>query len=229
MNSTLRRHVAAVFRPALLALVLAGCSSPPVPTRIDNLPMYGQPEIPRPTMFKQADEAFVKNAAAGFGGDRKLASLAWTDQGDHFLAERNLDYAMRRYNQAWLLDDTNYEVYWGFGRVLVEQDKFDAAITHLKKALELCGEADQRPALLSDLGVAYGFKAASIPPDQARERASAFALANEAFTQSTTADPHSAKAWRRWAISLTAEGNSAAAAEKTARARELGAPTQSRH
>lgn len=224
MNSTLRRRRPAVFPCALVALVLAGCSSPPAPVRIDNLPMYGQPEIPRPTMFKQADEAFVRNAAAGFGGDRKLASLAWTDRGDHFLAEHNLDYAMRRYNQAWLLDDTNYEVYWGFGRVLAAQQKFDAAITHLKKAIELCTEADQRSALLAELATAYSMKAAALPADRLRDRAAAFALAHETFAQSTTADPRNGDAWRRWAISLEAQGDAAAAAEKAARAHELGAP-----
>jgi tetratricopeptide (TPR) repeat protein len=211
-------------RAALLGLLLGACSSPPVPTQIDNLPMYGQPELPRPTMFKQADEAFIANAAASFGGDRKLASLSWTGEADRYLAEHNLDAAMRRYNQAWLLDGTNYEAYWGFGRVLIEQDKFDDAVRHLKKAVELCTEADQRPSVLADLGAAYGFKADALPPMRSRERDATFALANDAFSQSTAAEPHYADAWRRWAISLATEGKYQAAAEKARRAAELGAP-----
>jgi tetratricopeptide (TPR) repeat protein len=187
--------------------------------------MYGQPEIPRPTMFRQADEAFIKTAAAGFGGDRKLASLAWTAQGDRFFAEHNLDYAMRRYNQAWLLNDTNYEVYWGFGRVLVEKRKFEDAIVHLKKAVGLSGEAaDQRPTLLADLAAAYSAKAAALPADRPRDRAAAFALANETFAQSTAIAPDNGETWRRWALSLEAQGDAAGAAEKATRARELGAP-----
>ncbi len=186
--------------------------------------MYGQPDLPRPTMFKQADEAFVKTAAAGFGGDHRLASLSWTDQADRFLADHNLDYAMRRYNQAWLLDPTNYEVYWGFGRVLIEQEKFEAALAHLKKALELCAEPDQRATVLAELGTAYSRQAAKFSSDHPLERAAAFALANDAFAQSTAADPHNGDAWRRWALSLETQGDSAAATEKAARAHELGAP-----
>ncbi len=135
----------------VVALGLAGCSSPPGPPRIDNLPMYGAPEIPRPTQLKQADARFIANAAAGFGGDRRLASIAWTDQGDGFLASGNLDYAMRRYNEAWLLDDTNYEVYLGFSRVLARSEKPAQAIPFLEKAIALCSDAEQRPLLLAEL------------------------------------------------------------------------------
>src|SRR5688572_5696874 len=98
---------------SLLCLMLNACSTPPGPPRIDDLPMYGQPELPRPTQLRQADEQFIATAAAGFGGDRKLASLSWIGEADRFLDNGNLNVAMRRYNQAWLLDDTNYEVYWG--------------------------------------------------------------------------------------------------------------------
>jgi hypothetical protein len=113
--------------------------------------MYGAPEIPRPTQLKQADERFVRNAAAGFRGDRRLASIAWTDQGDQFLADGNLDFAMRRYNEAWLLDATNYEVFLGFSRVMARSGEIDDAIAHLEKAIDLCTVPEQRPHLLAEL------------------------------------------------------------------------------
>ncbi len=144
----LRAHILFVI---LAAIGLAACSTPPGPPRIDNLPMYGAPEIPRPTQLKQADERFVRNAAAGFGGDRRLASIAWTDQADHFFADGNFDYAMRRYNEAWLLDETNYEVFLGFSRVMAHSGDIDAAIAHLQKAIDLCTVADQRPLLIAEL------------------------------------------------------------------------------
>jgi len=37
------------------------------------------------------------------------------------MSEGNLDYAMRRYNQSWLLNPNNYQPYWGFGRILLQQ------------------------------------------------------------------------------------------------------------
>ncbi|HYP18213.1 MAG TPA: hypothetical protein VEQ65_13455 [Opitutus sp.] len=217
-----RRRVEAVLLVALTC-ALAACSSPPAPPRVDNLPMYGQPAIPRPTQLKQADAAFVASAVTEFRGDRKLASIAWSGQAERFLKERNLDYAMRRYNQAWLLDPENHEVYWGFGRVLAETERFDEAIPHLQKGLELCTEPAERAAILCDLAAAYSAKAGTISPDLPATRAAAFALANQMFAHSTEANAAHADAWRRWAISLASEGKLADAADKARRAAELGA------
>ena len=207
---------------AFLAL-LVGCTTPPSGPRIDNLPMYGQPGIPRPEFLKNADADFISKASSGFGGDRKVASRAWTEQAAHFLAQRNLDYSMRRYNQAWLLDDANYEVYWGFGRVMVESDHFEDGVRFTKQAIELCRDDVQLPAVYSDLGVAYSYFADSMPPERTSERSAAFAAANEAFVKSVDLDPKYGNAWRRWSISLTMERKYSEAAEKAKRAKELGA------
>jgi hypothetical protein len=65
--------------------------------------MYGQPEIPRPDFLKKADEVFIKQAVAGLGS-REKASEAWWLEGEKYMAQGNLDFAMRRYNQSWLLN-----------------------------------------------------------------------------------------------------------------------------
>lgn len=208
---------------AILFLLIAGCGTPPPGPRIDNLPMYGQPAIPRPDFLKKADVDFIAKASSGFGGDRRVASRAWTEQASHFLAERNLDYAMRRLNQAWLLDDTNYEVYWGFGRAMVESDQFDDGVRYIKQAIELCEDEAQLPAVYSDLGVGYSYFAAAKPQEQSSERVAAFLAANEAFAKSVGLDPTYGNAWRRWSISLVMEGKYSEAAEKAVHAKELGA------
>lgn len=141
-------HVAPV---SLLCLLLSACSTPPGPPRVEDLPMYGQPTLPRPTQLKQADEQFIATATAGFGGNGKLASLSWIGEADRFFEAGNLNVAMRRYNQAWLLDDTNYEVYSGFARVLIAQGKFAEAQPHLRKAIELCTDPAARDALIAEL------------------------------------------------------------------------------
>jgi Tfp pilus assembly protein PilF len=172
--------------------------------------MYGQPEIARPEALRKTDEDFIREASSGFGGSRQAASKAWAAEGDRFLRERNLDYAMRRYNQSWLLDPNNYQPHWGFGRVMVQLDKFNEAITHFETAKKLCDDQYQRVALLSDSGVAYAF-------------ARNFALANEQFRQSTTIDPKYPNSWLRWSQSLYSEGNYADAWAKLKQARALGA------
>lgn len=134
-----------------IALLLASCSSTPPPVPVDARPMYGAPEIPRPTLLRQADARFIQTATAEFGGNRKLASLSWTGQGDRLLAAGNLDDAMRRYNEAWLLDPENFEAHEGFARVLLARGQTTAALPHFRKAIELCPDDAERATLTAEL------------------------------------------------------------------------------
>jgi len=194
-------------------LLLAGCASSGN-ARIDNVPMYGQPGIERPDTLKTADENFIQKAISGFG-TREAASKAWYAQADKFMREGNLDYAMRRYNQSWLLDPENYQPYWGFARVLLEQDKIDEAILHLEKAETLINDPYQKVALLSDMGSAYTYKGNQNP--------SYFTKANKKFSESTELDPDYPNSWRRWAYSLYEQEKFKEAWEKTEKAQNLNA------
>jgi tetratricopeptide (TPR) repeat protein len=172
--------------------------------------MYGQPGIPRPEALRQADEDFIKKATAGFGGSREAASNAWHAEGERFLRELNFDYAMRRYNQSWLLNPNNYKPYWGFARVMVQTDRINEAIQHFEKARALCDDNYQKVALLSDGAVAYS-------------ESGTFRHANELFQESTALDPKYETAWYQWSQSLFREGNYSGAWSKLKQARALGA------
>src|SRR5688572_21838395 len=150
--------------------------------RIDNVPMYGQPAIARPEHLKKADEDFIKEAVAGLG-TREVASKAWHAQGEEYMQKRNLDFAMRRYNQSWLLNPNNYQPYWGFGRVMLESGKFEEAIQHLEKARELVDDPHQKTAVLVDLGTAYSVRAETVAKSNTSEGARLFALANQTYTE----------------------------------------------
>lgn len=190
--------------------------------RIDNIPMYGQPAIPRPEHLKKADEDFIKEAVAGLG-TREAASKAWFAQGEEFLQKRNLDFAMRRYNQAWLLNPNNYQPYWGFGRVMLERGKFDEAIDHLERSKALVDDQHQKIALLVDLGTAYSVKAETVSKSSTAEGARFFTLANQTYTEATALDPKYGNGWRRWAMSLYEQGDYAQAWEKVKQARAQNA------
>jgi tetratricopeptide (TPR) repeat protein len=190
--------------------------------RIDNLPMYGQPGMQRPERLKKADASFIRKAAAGFAGNRKAACVAWCEEGDAFFSKLDLDRAMRRYNQGWLLDPESYLPFWGFGRVLLQQDKFKEAIGHFENAVRLCDDPVQKPALLSDCGSAYSFWAQYTPSLSEGEKAMIFSKANACFEQSTTIDPNYGNAWKRWAMSLLREQNYPEAWAKLHRAKEIG-------
>lgn len=207
----------------LIALMLlsSGCATNHG-TRIDNIPMYGQPKVERPEFLKKADEDFIKQATGGFGS-REAASKAWYAQAEKFMRENNMDYAMRRYNQSWLLNPNNYQPYWGFARVVAEQDKLDDAIEFLQKAKSLCDDNFQKVALLADAGTIYSYKADSIPKDNLSERAHYFTLANLNFIESTILDPKYSDSWLRWSQSMFREGKYAEAWEKLKKARSFGA------
>jgi tetratricopeptide (TPR) repeat protein len=202
---------------AFAALILSGCVTTGG-TRIDNVPMYGQPNVQRPDELKRADEDFIKQASDGLGG-REKASQAWASQGDKFFSEGNLDFAMRRYNQSWLLNPSNYRAYWGFGRVTLQQGKVAEAIQYLEKSKQLADDQFQKAALLSDLGSAYSAQAESVQNNVGQDRARLFSLANQNFSESTALDATYGNSWRRWAMSLYEQGNYAGAWEKVKRAR----------
>jgi len=205
-----------------LVFTLAGCATVPTGQRIDNIPMYGQPGIQRPEALKIADEDFVREASSAAGG-RKAASKAWWGQAERFMSQGNLDFAMRRYNQSWLLDPDNYQPYWGFGRVMAERGRIDEAIGYLEKATVLCDDAYQKVALISDTGIAYATKASGLAPENQEERIRYFGLADKSFIESTSLDPRYGGAWLRWSYSLYLEGKYADAWEKLKKARSLGA------
>src|SRR5690606_35085006 len=51
--------------------------------------------------------------------------------------KNDLETSMKRFNQAWLLDSLNADVYWGFGNLLGRQNQFQASIPYFEKSLKL--------------------------------------------------------------------------------------------
>ena len=185
----------------VLIAILVGCASVPDDHRIDNFPMYGQPAIQRPNFLKKADEDFITEASSGLGS-REAASKAWAAKADEYMNKRDYHYAMRRYNQSWLLNPNNYQPHWGFGRIMLERGKLGESLSRFEKAKELLDDQYQKVALLADTGSAYSVKANQLPKDKAQERADSFRLANENFQQSISLDPSYTKCYFVWARSL---------------------------
>jgi tetratricopeptide (TPR) repeat protein len=188
----------------------------------DALPMFGQPKIARPENLKQADESFIRDATFRYN-TRQAASTAFATQGWSAVRSGQLDVAMQRFNQAWLLNPKNYSVFWGFGAVLSQRGKLAEAIEHLESARELLDDPTQRVALLCDLGAVHSEYAVRLPADRQLERAQHFVLANSRFTESLDNNPKYAPSWREWAISLYEQDRYSEAWVKVKQARENGA------
>jgi Flp pilus assembly protein TadD len=69
--------------------------------------------------------------------DRRKASGQLLLHGFDLLRQGEMPYAMFRFNQAWLLDSTNADAYWGFGTFFMELDKPSIAHQQYRQGLRL--------------------------------------------------------------------------------------------
>jgi tetratricopeptide (TPR) repeat protein len=202
----------------MISLGLAGDST----VNPDTLPMFGQPKIARSDAQKAADEIFIRDNVLRYK-TKQAASNAYATLGWNAVRGKELDSAMLRFNQAWLLNAKNYNPFWGFGAVLTAKGRLSEAIDQLEVARDLIDDPTQRPALLCDLGAVHSEYAARLPAERQLERAQRFVVANSRFTESLENDPNFAQAWREWAISLYEQERYSEAWVKVKRARELRA------
>ncbi len=186
------------------------------------LPMFGQPKIPRPDNLKKSDEEFIRDSTLRYGS-REAGSNTLATQGWAAVRARQDDVAMRRFNQAWLLNPKNYSVFWGFGAVMSAKGKLLEAIGYLETARDLIEDPVQRVALLCDLGAVHSAYAARLPADRQLEKAQQFVIANTRFSESLDNDPKFAQSWREWAISLYDQERYSEAWLRVKKARELNA------
>jgi tetratricopeptide (TPR) repeat protein len=188
----------------------------------DTLPMFGQPKMARSDAQKASDEIFIRDNVLRYK-TKQAASNAYAALGWNAVRGKELDSAMLRFNQAWLLNPKNYNPFWGFGAVLTAKGHLSEAIDQLEVARDLIDDPTQRPALLCDLGAVHSEFAVRLPAERQLERAQRFVVANSRFTESLENDPNFAQAWREWAISLYEQERYSEAWVKVKRARELRA------
>ena len=118
----------------LVALALVQFTSLAAAQPMDQLPMYGGADRMADSSLKAADEKLIVDTTKYYGS-REKASQAFVGNGFAYYNRDDLPNAMRRFNQAWLLDPNNPEAYWGFGAVLHDKGKNCEAMAQFQKAL----------------------------------------------------------------------------------------------
>lgn len=106
-------------------LIGCGTASMNCPEGINLLPMYGT-SSKCPAQIND-DRTYIASCDQQFTS-RKIASEYHSAAGCRCFEQRELDIAMKRFNQAWLLDSTNAEVYWGFASILGMKQQFQVSI-----------------------------------------------------------------------------------------------------
>ena len=100
-------------------------------------PKYGT--APKNEMQKAADAKFLASIDESYKGDRKKAADAASSRGWQFLRQGNKADAMRRFNQAWLIDNTNGNALWGMAAIQTETEDPAASMKLFSEAEKFVG------------------------------------------------------------------------------------------
>lgn len=89
------------------------------------LPRYGL--LPKSEGEIASDKDFITETMKQpqFKGDYRSASNHLIKLGFNYLYRQDLKTAMYRFNQAYLLDSTNTEIYWGYGAFYMNLGKYE--------------------------------------------------------------------------------------------------------
>ena len=118
-----------------IPVIWFACRQADCPKGINKLPMYGF--IKKCKEQVDSDNDFIKDCDKRFK-NRKEASQFHVDQGWKYFYKNQFDTAMMRFNQAWLLDSLNADVYWGYGNIIgLYTRDFQKSLIYLEKSLKM--------------------------------------------------------------------------------------------
>lgn len=194
-----------------LAISLTGCAahnSANSRTPIDQVPMYGgmnRSEIPD---LKYADEKLIAETTEHYG-TREKAADAFVGNGFAYYQRDDLANAMRRFNQAWLLNPLNAEVYAGFGSVLHDQGKNCEAMKMMEKSLTLNPPTSQ--GIYPDAARLITLCAVSDKTLSPEAKAKLFKHSQELYIKAEEVEPNKLYVYSSWATAYYWRGQYAEA------------------
>jgi tetratricopeptide (TPR) repeat protein len=121
----------------LLAAVLILCANFACADDRNLLPKYGG--LPETAIEKEINATFISAMDEDYHGDRKKASMDMAMRGWQYLAAGDLDNAMRRFNQAWLLNKKNGTALWGMAAIQASSGKYNDSLKLFAEAEEFVG------------------------------------------------------------------------------------------
>lgn len=187
-----------IFRALILTLLFAaGFATSAAIAQDTNLqPKYGA--APKSEMQKTADAKFLAAIDDYYKGDRKKAADALSSRGWHFLRQGDKPDAMRRFNQAWLIDNACGSALWGMAAIQAEAGDIAASMKLFTEAeSSVGGDID----FAIDYAKALGMAGAETKDD---------ALLKNAFTRFARLyekAPQHTLNLQNWAITLFYVGN----------------------
>jgi tetratricopeptide (TPR) repeat protein len=127
------------FVRLLCYLLLFGLACQPAFAQNTNLlPKYGL--LPKSEAQKAADAKLIAGIDEYYKGDRKKGAQYAASRGWQLLRQGNRPDAMKRFNQAWLLDNTNGNAIWGMAAIQADAGKFDESLKLFAEAEGFVGK-----------------------------------------------------------------------------------------
>lgn len=180
-------------------LWLSGCAiKPAAPAQVhsDEAPMYAGADRRAAAALRANDEQQAAEAVQALGS-AAAASQAGVEQGYRLYREHQPGMAMRRFNQAWLLNPDNPEVYAGFAAILESQRKLCQAMSMMDRAISLNPPAFR--GIYADAGRIAARCAAedkTLPPEA---RIAATTRSDEWYRKGEAVEPDKGYLYASWA------------------------------
>lgn len=127
-------------------------------TDIRLLPKYGNVE--KTEEQKNADNIFIETMLKQNSTYRK-ASDRFINLGFQYLFQNDIKTAMYRFNQAYLLDSDNTDIYWGFGAVYMTLGQYEKAKEQYEEGLAITPDNTN---LLTDYGTYFMWQYFALKP-----------------------------------------------------------------
>lgn len=214
-------------------VIINGCGNTP----INELPMYGG--IKRTPAEIESDNKLIETVTKNQTrqeASREAARLGW-----EYYHESDLKTAMKRFNQAWLLDPENPYAYWGFGLILAEKAQKKASVEMIDQAVQMLERTaellPQNSRVFTDLALSYSEKGLyernyshehpgvkRLKPVEQRNNKDgqgSFNRANDLFSQARQIKPDFGRLYYFWAVCLNYEEKNKEALSKIEEAKKF--------
>ncbi len=144
----------------MVVLLLCGCRDTP----INEIPMYGE-GLESPSIQK-ANQEFIDQAVKT-DGTREKASKAASDRAwQYYYQKHDVSTAMKRFNQAWLLDTNNANAYWGFGIIVGQRAEHADTERNLRQSITFletaCEKSPNNSRIMVDLAFSHTMLGAAV-------------------------------------------------------------------
>ena len=203
---------------ALIFIGLFGGSHVLYAEDLSLIPMYGG--VRKNSQQLSADKEFIKAAVAA-EGTRGKASKRMIDKGWQAIYSGDSSTAMRRFNQAWLLDNDNGEAFNGFGVLVSGAGDPVRGLSYFKTSYKL---SPNDPRIVSDYGYAIALKGrTSLIAGDKKVATAILQEAEDLFIKASALKPPYNPLYAYWAQLKFFNGDVNGALQMVEKAQQLGA------